>query len=251
MHYKVLSDNSLVDAVTLPCYVRYDRRLNLFRKCREEDAQGIAAHDGSTYWHLDGRPPFGVDGYETVALKECDVDEVASIITALDAGKQIEVIEPAPPEEVQAFDIPDGSVEVVKTYLLEQMREQCRQHIEDGFDITFDKSYRIPVTAETKSELLFAHYASQFSDEDISLCIGNFCGLLNAADVRKLMDMTIEWEKCHTARYASLCDYIRSLRSIKSLSSVSYEMDIPEKYRHGLMTALSEQALRGEKYDPR
>ena len=243
MHYKVLSDNMLVDAVTLPCYVRYDRRLNLFRKCKEEDAQGIAAHDGSTYWHLSGRPSFGIDGYQTVDLKECDVEEVNSIITALDDGKILEVEEPAPVNEVPVLSIPDGSADVVKAYLCKKMRAQCHQRIESGFDIDLDKTYRLPVTAETKSALMFAEWMSQTHSDNIPFSTGDICVLLCAEDVRKIVDAMLKWEQSNVARCDSLCSYIASMRSIKNLSAVSYDMAIPDKYRNGLLDDLSEQVL--------
>lgn len=89
-----LIDNTgkIVDAVLEPCYVRYDGHLRMFLACSEEQAQGVASHDGSTYWHLSTRPDFGVDGYSTVSAISISDEEAKTIIAALDDGAEIEDI---------------------------------------------------------------------------------------------------------------------------------------------------------------
>jgi hypothetical protein len=86
MSYKYISDGQIVDAAKKPCFVRYDTRLKLFLACKESQAQGIASHDGKTYWHLDGCEEFGVDGYETVSAVPISDEEAEAILKELDAG---------------------------------------------------------------------------------------------------------------------------------------------------------------------
>ena len=250
MHYKILSDNTVIDAVKHPCFVWYDKRLGLFRACKEDKAQGIAAHDGSTYWHISGRPDFGIDGYRSVELEEADEADVSTIIEALNTGKHIAIEEPEP-ERAPAPSLPEGGVEIVKDYLLNLMGEKCSQNISDGFDVELDKSYHVTLSPEDKANLAFAYQAAQNYSDNIPVHVGNIHGFFSAADVMKLMNCALEWEQYQTAQYQSLCDHIRSLRSIKSLSAVSYEMDVPDKHRHILLDKLDKYKLRGEKHDPR
>lgn len=93
---KLIYENSVVDAIKSPCYVVYVPRLQLFLACPEAEAQGVASRNGTTYWHLEGRPEFGVDGYQTVSAVSISEDEADELIAALEAGEQ--PIEPEPDE---------------------------------------------------------------------------------------------------------------------------------------------------------
>lgn len=94
---KLISGDMVVDAIKNPCYVVYVPRLQLFLACPEAEAQGVASRNGTTYWHLEGRTEFGVDGYETVNAVSITDDEADELITALEAGEQ--PIEPEPEED--------------------------------------------------------------------------------------------------------------------------------------------------------
>lgn len=91
---KLLSENLIVDAIKNPCYVVYVPRLGLFLACPEAEAQGIASRTGMTYYHLDGREDFGVDGYQTVSAVSISDEEADDLITALEAGEK--PVEPEP-----------------------------------------------------------------------------------------------------------------------------------------------------------
>lgn len=91
---KLVSGNTVVDAIKNPCYVVYVPRLQLFLACPEAEAQGVASRNGTTYWHLEGREDFGVDGYTTVSAVSITDEEADELIAALDEGEQ--PIEPDP-----------------------------------------------------------------------------------------------------------------------------------------------------------
>lgn len=91
---KLIADNVVLDAIKNPCYVVYVPRLKLFLACPEAQAQGVAQRNGTTYWHLEGRNEFGVDGYTTVSAVSIPDEEADALIAALDEGEQ--PIEPDP-----------------------------------------------------------------------------------------------------------------------------------------------------------
>lgn len=97
---KLISDSSVVDAIKHPCYVVYVPRLQLFLACPEAEAQGVAARNGTTYWQLEGRQAFGVDGYLTVSAVSISDEEVDDLIAALEAGEQPIEPEPDPGEDL-------------------------------------------------------------------------------------------------------------------------------------------------------
>lgn len=93
---KLLKDNVVVDAIKYPCYVVYEPRLGWFLMCPEAQAQGVAHRNGTSYWHLEGREEFGVDGYTTVSAVSISDEEADELIAALNEGEQ--PIEPDPEE---------------------------------------------------------------------------------------------------------------------------------------------------------
>lgn len=105
---KLVADSVVVDAIMNPCYVVYEPRLKLFLACPEAQAQGVASRNGTTYWHIEGKNEFGVDGYQTVSAISISDKEAEELIAALEAGEEPIVPEPGedpgggdnPPEEV-------------------------------------------------------------------------------------------------------------------------------------------------------
>lgn len=91
---KLVADSVVVDAIKNPCYVVYVPRLKLFLACPEAEAQGVASRNGTTYWHIEGKDEFGVDGYQTVDAISISDEEADELITALEAGEEPIVPEP-------------------------------------------------------------------------------------------------------------------------------------------------------------
>lgn len=91
---KLILNGTVVDANKNPCYVVYVPRLELFLACPEAEAQGVASRNGTTYWHIEGKEEFGVDGYQTVDAISIPDEEADALITALEAGEKPIVPEP-------------------------------------------------------------------------------------------------------------------------------------------------------------
>lgn len=111
---KLIADNVVVDAMKNPCYVVYVPRLNLFLACPEAQAQGVAQRNGTTYWHLEGRDEFGVDGYTTVSAVPISDEEADTLMKALDEGEQPVVPDPDPGEEPP--DEPEAVLTLASVY---------------------------------------------------------------------------------------------------------------------------------------
>lgn len=115
---KLVAGGTVVDAIKNPCYVIYVDRLGLFLACPEATAQGVASRKGTTYWHLEGCPEFGVDGYLTVSAVSISDEEADALIEALDAGE--EPMEPDP--DPNPIDPPEEHV-----MSIQEMREAIIQ----------------------------------------------------------------------------------------------------------------------------
>ena len=233
MSYKLLLNGDIVDAVKDPCFVRYDTRLGLFLACKEEEAQGIAAHDGSTYWHLEGRSEFGVDGYETVSSVPVDREEAQAIMAALDAGKPVPEPEPEEPA--------DGSVELVRENTITQMSAACSAAIIGGVDVTLSdgKTYNVSLALEDQLNLLSLQGMLAAGAEAVPYhADGEECRYYSAADFNAIAEAATYWKLYQESYFNSLRGYIRSMETMAELLNVTYGMSIPEEFRTDVLKGL-------------
>lgn len=233
MSYKLLADGKVVDAVKDPCYVYYDARLKLFLAGDPETAQGLASHDGSTYWHLDDKPVFGVDGYTTVSAVPISDDEAEAIIAALDAGK------PAPEPEPEPD--PDGSVEIVRENTVTLMSAACAAAITSGVDVVLSdgNTYHFSLELEDQLNLLSLQGMIASGAEAVPYhADGEECRYYSAADFGEIAEAATFWKLYQESYFNSLRGYIRSMETIAELLAVSYGMEIPEAYQTDVLRQL-------------
>lgn len=236
MSYKLLLDGSVVDAVKNPCFVRYDPRLGLFLACPEAQAQGIASHDGKTYWHLEGCPEFGVDGYITVSAESISAEEATAIIEALDAGQPAP--EPAPEPD------PDGSVELVRENIITQMSTACSTAITSGVDVTLSDGqiYHFSLGLEDQLNLLSLQGMLAAGAEAVPYhADGEECRYYSAADFNAIAETATFWKLYQESYFNSLRGYIRAMETMAELLVVSYGMAIPTEYQTDVLKQLMAQ----------
>lgn len=236
MSYKLLSDGSVVDAVKDPCYVHYDERLGLFLACKDEVAQGIASHDGNTYWHLEGRPEFGVDGFKTVSAVSISAEEAVAIIEALDAGQ------PAPGPDPEPD--PDGSVELVRENTVTQMSSACNTAITSGVDVLLSdgKTYHFSLRLEDQLNLLSLQGMISTGAEAVPYhADGEECRYYSAADFGAIAQAATFWKLYQESYFNSLRGYIMAMETMSELLSVTYGMEIPEAYQTDVLKSLMAQ----------
>lgn len=236
MSYKLLLDGTVVDAVKYPCYVRYDKRLGLFLACLEADAQGIASHDGKTYWHLDECPEFGVDGYDTVSAVSISAEEAEAIMAALDAGK------PAPEPEPEPD--PDGSIDLVRENTIIQTSAACNAVITAGVDVTLSdgQTYHFSLGLEDQLNLLSLQGMLAAGAEAVPYhADGEECRYYSAEDFSAIAQAATMWKLYQESYYNSLRGYIRGMETMAELLAVTYGMEIPEAYQTDVLKSLLEQ----------
>lgn len=236
MSYKLLSDGKIVDAVTAPCYVQYDTRIGLFLACGETQAQGLASHDGNTYWHLDGCAEFGVDGYVTVSAEAISDEEAIAIIAALDAGQSVPEPEPEPD--------PDGSVELVRENTIAQMSALCSAAITGGVDVALSdgKTYHFSLSLEDQLNLLSLQGMIASGSEAVPYhADGEECRYYSAEDFKSISEAATFWKLYQESYFNSLRGYIRSMETMAELLAVSYGMSIPEDYQTDVLKQLMSQ----------
>lgn len=226
MSYKLIADGTTVDAVHVPVYVCWDSRLKLFLACTEAEAQGIAAHDGTTYWHLEDRPEFGVDGYETVSAVSISEEEADAIIMALEAGKPVPEPEPEFPD--------DGSVELVRENIVGQMFAACNAEIVGGVDVTLSdgQTYHFSLNLEDQLNLLSLQGMISNGAEAVPYhADGEECRYYSANDFTVIAAAATNWKLYQESYFNSLRAYIQSMETMPELLAVEYGMEVPAEYQ--------------------
>lgn len=226
MSYKLIADGTTVDAVHVPVYVCWDSRLKLFLACTEAEAQGIAAHDGTTYWHLEDRPEFGVDGYETVSVVSISEEEAVAIIVALDANQPVPEPEPEFPD--------DGSVEMVRENVINQMSDACNTAIVDGVDVTLSdgQTYHFSLNLEDQLNLLSLQGMIANGAEAVPYhADGEECRFFSTDDFTAVTTAATNWKLYNESYFNSLRAYIQSMETMEELLAVEYGMEVPAEYQ--------------------
>lgn len=236
MSYKLLLDGAVVDAVKNPCYVCYDKRLGLFLACPEAQAQGIASHDGKTYWHLEGCAEFGVDGYDTVSAVSISAEEAEAIIAALDAGQPAPDPGPAPD--------PDGSIDLVRDNTITRMSTACNAVITAGVDVVLSdgQTYHFSLGLEDQLNLLSLQGMLAAGAEAVPYhADGEECRYYSAADFGAIAQAATAWKLYQESYFNSLRGYIRAMETMAELLAVTYGMEIPEAYQTDVLKGLLAQ----------
>lgn len=234
--FKLLLDGTVVDAVKNPCYVHYDKRLGLFLACTETQAQGIASHDGKTYWHLEGCRDFGVDGYSTVSAVSISIEETEAIIAALDAGQ------PAPEPEPESD--PDGSIDLVRENTITRMSAACNAVITAGVDVVLSdgQTYHFSLALEDQLNLLSLQGMLATGAEAVPYhADGEECRYYSAVDFGAIAQAATAWKLYQESYFNSLRGYIRAMETMAELLAVTYGMDIPEAYQTDVLKGLMAQ----------
>lgn len=237
--YKLIaaSTGSIVDAVLDdPCWVKYNPRLRLFMACKESQAQGIASHDGMTYWHLKDRPEFGVDGYETVSAVSISEEEAAAIIAALDANQSIPEPEPEVPD--------DGSVEIVRENIINQMSAACNAAIVGGVDVMLSdgKTYHFSLQLEDQLNMLSLQGMIASGTEAVPYhADGEECRFFSMDDFTAVTTAATNWKLYNESYFNSLRAYIQSMDTMAELLAVEYGMEVPLEYQTDVLRQIMSQ----------
>lgn len=80
MYKELFKNDTLIDCIENPCFVKWQDANGLFIACKEEEAEGIVSSDGARIYKLKdvfsyGRYPFGEVSCISVSKKQFDIDK--------------------------------------------------------------------------------------------------------------------------------------------------------------------------------
>lgn len=226
------TDGNIVDALSVLQFVKWDNRANMVVNCKDTDVSrmGLLSYDVSTIWHIEGTPEFPTEReYITTNYVEIDKEEFDAIRKAIDDGKEIEP-EPDPePEE------DESSVAFVKSAKLKEMSNTCENLIFSGIDVTLSDgvSHHFSLTEYDQLNLFKLETLARSGEMEVLPYHEDdkLCQFFPAQDIITIANAATNYITYHTTYFNSLKAYIKSLRSINTISKVRYGMDIPERYQ--------------------
>lgn len=232
-YVKVIDTNGkIVDALDTLHFVKWNSRARMVDNCRDTDPNrmGLLSYDVSTIWHIEGTPEFPVEReYITTNYAEIDKDEFEAIRKAIDDGKEIEPEpEPEPSED-------EDTISFIRESKIREMSNTCEKLIYAGIDVVLSdgESHHFSLTEHDQLDLMKLESLARSGEteylpyhED-----GELCKYYPVSDIILIANAATNYITYHTTYFNSLRAYIKSLRSLHTISQVVYGMPIPEKYQ--------------------
>lgn len=236
-YYKLLNDGNFIGVGTSYDLRKFQSKHNILLTSDDNSAQYIQIND--ELFRDEWLTPVATDQlpYTTVKIIVIDKDEYDALYDAVETGKEIDIIE----EEQNTYEeIPsvDSDELVTKEYIkmakTAEMSAACRKAITNGFDVTLsdEQIHHFSLTVQDQLNLLTLSSAVSSGETEIPYhADGESCRYYSAEDITIIINEANYHKNYHTTYFNSLKAYIDSLNSITKISSITYGVEIPKKYR--------------------
>lgn len=127
---------------------------------------------------------------------------------------------------------------------IKEMSGICESTITNGFDIVLSdgKSHHFSLSVQDQLNLITLSTMLASGEEYIPYhADGELCKAYSLEDASAIITTATNFKTYHITYFNSLKAYINSLKSIKTVSAVTYGMEIPDKYKSEVLTALLSQ----------
>lgn len=210
-------------------------RHNILITCTEQDAECIQIEDN--YYHAGWMKAIREDicaiVAEVIEITEEEYDELYEIIHGggeIDPEPEPEP-EPTPEPEPEPADI---TVEYAKKMKIAEMSKTCENIITNGIDVVLsdEKTHHFSLTVQDQLNLITLSEMVKSGLERIPYhADGELCEYYTPQDILAIVQAGTEFKTYHTTYFNSLKKYINSLRSVNTVSQITYGVEIPEKYQ--------------------
>lgn len=195
------------------------------------------SHDQSTAYQIEDRLLLdGADSMKTVRAIAISEEEAAAIIAALDANQSIPEPEPEVPD--------DGSVEIVRENIINQMSAACNAAIVGGVDVTLSdgKTYHFSLQLEDQLNLLSLQGMIANGAEAVPYhADGEECRFFSTDDFTAVTTAATDWKLYNESYFNSLRAYIQSMETMEELLAVEYGMEVPLEYQTDVLRQITAQ----------
>lgn len=232
-YYKVINGQLFVGIATTSELRKIQLRHNILISCTEQEAECIQIEDN--YYHAGWMKAVREDiGAITADVIEIDKEEYDELYELIEHDEEIEPYpepEPSPEPEPEPEDI---TVAYAKKLKLKDMSNTCNNIIFAGIDVVLsdEETHHFSLTEYDQLNLFKLETLARSGQEVLPYHEdGELCKFYPAADIITIANAATQYITYHTTYFNSLKAYINSLRSLNTISKVTYGMDIPEKYQ--------------------
>lgn len=232
-YYKVINEQLFVGIATTSELRKIQLRHNILISCTEQEAECIQIEDN--YYHAGWMKAVREDiGAITADVIEIDKEEYDELYELIEHDEEIEPYpepEPSPEPEPEPEDI---TVAYAKKLKLKDMSNTCNNIIFAGIDVVLsdEETHHFSLTEYDQLNLFKLETLARSGQEVLPYHEdGELCKFYPAVDIITIANAATQYITYHTTYFNSLKAYINSLRSLNTISKVTYGMDIPKKYQ--------------------
>jgi len=243
MFYKVIKDNEIIDVLDNITFVKIQIVHNRLIVCPEKFAQGILSSNGANVWFVNGLIEENINEYQTVELIEVDETEYNILKDALSSNESIEIPEEPEeqPEENEPTEDELNTLEFVRESKIAEMNNACNTMITQGFNVVLSdgESHHFDFSVDDQLNMMSLKELLAAGETSIPYHASNeACKFYSVEDIQIILNAGTNLKTYHVTYFNALKQYIKSLRSINTISKVFYGIDIPEKYQSEVLVAL-------------
>lgn len=125
-----------------------------------------------------------------------------------------------------------------------EISRACNQAIVSGVDIILSdgETHHFSLTEQDQSNLIALSLSVARGETAITYHADDeLCVFYSAEDITTIVNNATAYITYHTTYHNSLKAYVKSLRSVNTISNVEYGMEVSEKYRSEVLVALMAQ----------
>jgi len=234
-YYKVINGLNFVGIATTTELRKIQLQHNILISCAEQDAECVQIENDYYHagWMKSVREDIGAVFAEVIEIDKEEYDELIEMI------ERDEEIEPYPEPEPEPEPVPDPEQEDItvayaKKLKLKEMSNTCENNIFAGIDVVLsdEETHHFSLTEYDQLNIFKLETLARSGEQVLPYHEdGELCKFYPAADIITIADAATQYITYHTTYFNSLKAYINSLRSVNTISRVTYGMEIPEKYQ--------------------
>ena len=234
-YYKFISNNTIIDAVCNPSWVKTDRRGRVVL-CEIGEAMGVVSSDGQKVMQVIGAPRLQNGTYEEIYVADITEAEYEELTVLLDLNATIPNNEEVFWEEepvVEEEPLVDATLAEVKDRCLAHLSSDCQQAIYSGIDVALEGGEVRHFDLELEDQLNLLAISALIASGASSIpyhASGELCEFYSASDMMKIIDEANKYRTYHTSYYNSLKNWVMSMDSIADVGNVRYGDTIPVEY---------------------
>lgn len=243
-YYKLINGTNFVGIATQHSFREYQQKHGIVLACNAERAQYIQCNEN--FYRADWMVPTTTDSiiFDMAEIIEIDEEEYNTLYDAIENGKEIS---PEPDEDTGLPEVPvvDAIEEVTVDYLksakIAEMSSVCNKTITSGFDVILSDKNTYHFSLTTQDQLNLITLASMVANGETHIpyhADNELCRFYSAEDINTIIMTATNFKTYQVSYFNALKMYIESLRSKKTVSSVKYGMEIPEKYQSEVLKVM-------------